>query len=104
MPVIKPPISSPLWWKSPVIDLTNVPAIVWVGRSDGTHLVAQRYVLAVLEGQTLGPLVVVGELQCSLTALGQQRPVRQEGAVLPRRRVDAGVLLQGKHRQRRRGS
>lgn len=62
---------------------------------------AQRYVLAVLEGQSLGLVVVFGELHRSLTALGQQCPVGQERVLLPRRHVDAiteTILLQSKQR------
>lgn len=40
-----------------------------------TYLVAQRQVLAVLVRQTLGLAVVPSELQRSLAALGQQRPM-----------------------------
>lgn len=50
---------------------------------------AQRQVLSVQVGQPLGLLVVFGELQGGLTALGQQRPVGQERLLLPRRHVDA---------------
>lgn len=67
------------------------------GRSGWTHLVAQRQVLAVLVGQSLGLLVMLGELHRSLTALGQQRSVGQERLLLPRHHVDAigeTILLQ----------
>lgn len=58
---------------------------------------AQRQVLAVLVRRSLGLFVVFGELHCGLTALGQQRPVREERLLLPRRHVAAVaqiVLLQ----------
>lgn len=77
-----------------------------VARSDSTHLVAQRQVLAVLVGQSLRLVVVLGELHRGLTALGQQCPLGQERLLLPRRHVDAvgeTVLLESKQSQRRHG-
>ncbi|TNN69939.1 hypothetical protein EYF80_019812 [Liparis tanakae] len=81
---------------------TNLRVILLVGRPHGAHLVPQRDVLAVLEGRPLRALVVFGELHRSLAALGQQRPVRQEGVLLPRRHVHAvggAAILRGEQRK-----
>lgn len=62
--------------------------------------------LAILVRQSLGLLVMFGELHRSLTALGQQRPVGQERLLLPRRDVGAfceATLLWSRPRQRHGG-
>lgn len=96
--------SSPPVWQLTLIDL---PSSDWYSVLGGwgvqTYLVAQREVLAVLVSQSLGLLVVFGELHRSLTALGQQRPMGQERLLLPCRHVDAigeNILLRSKQRQR----
>lgn len=91
-------INTTSWSTQPSSVTAKVPAQCSRRSSGCTHLVAQGQVLAVFVGQTLGLEVVFGELQRSLTALGQQSPMRQEGLLLPRRYVDGLVntaLTQG---------